>query len=648
MNFNKRLMAFFICMLHIISATATPDIDSLMKTYATEHGVITEYTEHLVLEYNKEGQLVANAKTTKDILIINEKYNQFFNTGSVHHSYFAALTAIDAATLIPTGKSFKKVKTITQKTKRSPDESIFYDDAQETEVTFSNVGRGAITHLSYTTHFRDLRLLPRFYFQSYLPIASVTVKVTFPKDVSIESILKGGFDANLIKKSEEENRKTKTITWQAYNLPKAKTYADGPPIASYIPHVIIYVKNYNNILTGEQTNLFGSIAGLYNSCYNFVKDLKPEPAASVKQMAVAIVQHAQNDREKAAQIFRWVQQNIKYVAFEDSLGGFVPREPEVVLHRRFGDCKDMSALLRALCRSVGLEAHYVWIGSRKIPYRYEDTPLPFVFNHMIAVVKLDGKWVFMDGTDPQIPFGKIPYALQDKEGLIGINATDYEVVNMPIATPEQNGLIDSSYVKIDKNTLVGTASVNIVGYPAWDMGILLKYQVEREKKKLFDALIQRGNNKFNQKAFNYNDSDSIEKSLSVQASFDIKDYVQLVGDEYYVNLNLHRSYAGTKIDAKERSLPIEVDYAQFLKQVVVLEIPEGYNASYVPQNVQKAVPGLGRATFNYYVEDNKIILDKHIEMTPLQIKSDQFANYNQLIETLQASYKESIVLSPAK
>src|SRR5262249_17808177 len=52
---------------------------------------------------------------------------------------------------------------------------------------------------------------------------------------------------------------------------------------------------------------------------------------------------------------RWVQDKVRYVALEVGEGGYVPREPSVVAHRLYGDCKDKSFLYMALLARKGIE-----------------------------------------------------------------------------------------------------------------------------------------------------------------------------------------------------------------------------------------------------------------------------------------------------
>lgn len=53
---------------------------------------------------------------------------------------------------------------------------------------------------------------------------------------------------------------------------------------------------------------------------------KPKSDLSqLKKLVSELTANAQTDEQKTQLIYAWVQNNIKYIAFEDGLGGFVPR-----------------------------------------------------------------------------------------------------------------------------------------------------------------------------------------------------------------------------------------------------------------------------------------------------------------------------------
>src|SRR6185437_2977242 len=142
------------------------------------------------------------------------------------------------------------------------------------------------------------------------------------------------------------------------------------------------------------------------------------------------------NESKARSVYSWVQHNIKYVAFEDGMGGFVPREASLVCSRRFGDCKDMASILTAMLKKAGVPAYFTWIGTRDLPYNFDQVPLPMTSNHMICTINLDGKYVFLDGTDPTCVFGMPSAGIQDKQAMISVNEKEYKILKVPAVEKE--------------------------------------------------------------------------------------------------------------------------------------------------------------------------------------------------------------------
>ena len=63
-----------------------------------------------------------------------------------------------------------------------------------------------------------------------------------------------------------------------------------------------------------------------------------------------------DELEKIRRTYAYVQQNIRYIAFENGLAGHRPDRPAEVLRKRYGDCKGMALLLRTLLKAQGFDA----------------------------------------------------------------------------------------------------------------------------------------------------------------------------------------------------------------------------------------------------------------------------------------------------
>lgn len=111
-----------------------------------------------------------------------------------------------------------------------------------------------------------------------------------------------------------------------------------------------------------------------------------------------ITQKAATPEQRAVAALAFVQQEIRYLGIEMGPGSHRPSEPEEVLRRRFGDCKDKARLLTAMLRQLGLEAAPALVHSSHREAVRTRLPSPYAFDHVIVALDLDRKRYLLDGT----------------------------------------------------------------------------------------------------------------------------------------------------------------------------------------------------------------------------------------------------------
>jgi len=109
-------------------------------------------------------------------------------------------------------------------------------------------------------------------------------------------------------------------------------------------------------------------------------------------------------------------------------------------------------------------AYYTWIGTRSLPYTYSETPLPIVDNHMICTIRLNDRYIFLDGTDPTCVFGMPSEFTQDKQALVAIDDTSYKILTVPTPDKELNQLEDTTLLELTDKGLKGTIAIGLSGY----------------------------------------------------------------------------------------------------------------------------------------------------------------------------------------
>jgi TPR repeat protein len=120
--------------------------------------------------------------------------------------------------------------------------------------------------------------------------------------------------------------------------------------------------------------------------------------ASAEVQALARTFASGTPEQRASQALHWVQDEIRYFSVSMGENSHRPQLPAVVLQRRFGDCKDKSQLLVALCRAMGLDAQAVLVNASVPTLPAQFLPSPASFNHVIVRVQLDGTAYFVDPT----------------------------------------------------------------------------------------------------------------------------------------------------------------------------------------------------------------------------------------------------------
>ena len=132
---------------------------------------------------------------------------------------------------------------------------------------------------------------------------------------------------------------------------------------------------------------------LYQPPKDFEKNPSPEMVSLVKKWT----EKAKDKHQQALLALRFVQDEIKYMGFEDGMGGFKPTDPRVVLERRFGDCKDKSVLLHSLLKLMQIHSTPALVNTAIGKKLSELLPGQF-FNHVILRIEINNSHYWVDST----------------------------------------------------------------------------------------------------------------------------------------------------------------------------------------------------------------------------------------------------------
>jgi len=618
----------------------------LKKQFPGEKAVYLEQRQDLTVEIRNDSVQVL-ARHHADMLHLDEQSGMYAND-KVFSSHFNRLQKLEASTLVPNEKAdkYRTVKVKDFKETFDMQAGVFFDDSRATSFVFPAVTPGARTVTDYSVRHPDARFLLPFFVGSYVPVRHAELSITAPKNVRIGYKAFHAEQAG-IKYTRQEKGDQVVYRWVADNLPSPPRDDDAPEAQYYMPHIVFYVEEA--VVKGQSRKLLSGVNELYTMYADFVHRIERQETPALKHSVDSLVAGASSEEEKVRRIYYWVQDNVRYIAFEQGLRGFIPHDAGLVFTRRYGDCKDMANLTYEMMRLAGVKnAYLTWVGTRDLPYRYSELATPGVDNHMIATYEpRPGEYVFLDATSKHTPYGMPSSMIQGKEGLLGVDAKTCRVAAIPAMDKGRSGTVDASELTLDGTGLRGKGQLSLSGYSKVNQSYGLDGLDRAEEPKYVKRLLERGNNKFFVDNYKITNLAARDQPLTIAYEYRLQDYVQEVDDELYVNLNLERPYAADRIDAAARKLPRYNEFAHTDRTRTELLIPAGYEVSYLPPAVQATEGPLGFKV-SYERQGNKVIQNREVYVDYLLMQPQQFSSWNATVSKLGNAYREVVILKKKK
>jgi len=585
-----------------------------------------------------------------DKLRITESHlseKQFFTNfekhanAAVYYSAFDPVIHLEAVTLVPSKSGFKKQVVTSISTEDIFQSGVFYADYRRRRFVFPSLINGAIGKLEYTKQITDPHLINTFFFDETIPVTKAEFSVTFPQEVSLRYKLLGADTAKITISKKRNGDKTTTFTWTLTDIAAYQHETDAPSHSYSAPHIAIYIESFQT-KAGIQ-HIIANVSDLYQWYESHIRQIPAGNTTDLKKMVADLTHAAKSEEEKIRVIFQWVQANIRYIAFEDGMAGFVPRSSADVLTKRYGDCKDMANLLKDMLRFADVDAYHTWIGTRSKPYTSEQIPTTVLNNHMICSVKTNGQYIFLDATNPFLAFGKPSEMIQNKEALIGFDHDTYEIVKVPVVNRLENQRRDTVRIALQPDGLRGQFKSSLTGFRKDDLEIIhLRALVKNDNEYLRDFFEIGGNNI----SIDHSSIDGLGNSnipASIYFDFLQPGYYKNINDKIYINLHLNKTIKGEKADLQKRTQLIEQQYQFEDHFTAILTIPEGCTVSFIPSDASKTWPEFG-VNAHYRKDGQKIILERTIYSNFLYLDKTQFEQWNNFLAAINAVYQQSITL----
>jgi hypothetical protein len=395
------------------------------------------------------------------------------------------------------------------------------------------------------------------------------------------------------------------------------------------PHIIVQIRSFES--KGETLKGFDKVDDVYawnNRLYKMAENDKTK----LQPIVTKLTQGKAGDLEKVKSIYYWVQDNIRYLAYEDGYSGYIPSTAQDVLSKKYGDCKGMANLLTEMLKLGGYDAHFTWIGTRHIPYS-QTLPAMCVNNHAICTLNFGGKTYYLDGTENYVPFGENAFRIQGKEVLIA-NGDKFDIKKVPQTEAPDNLIATKADFILTETGLKGKAKVILTGNQRKDFHQSYQTLPTTERKDYLNDFLEFGND--NMVAANVKTSDLNNRDLTVtiEGDVDLSNTVNNISGSKYVGVDFFPKSLDRFIPDEKRVEGYDFDDVLQFTDEITLTVPADKKFIDKPEDLEIKTDGYAFKG-SYTLVGNKMTLSKTLSIKNNIIAKTELPAWTRFIESIK-------------
>lgn len=517
------------------------------------------------------------------------------------------------------------------------EESIFHSDTKLCIVKFPLAEKGKPFKYNFQENYRDIKFLTSFYFNEHMPAVEKVYEFHIPSWLELDLREFNFSGAGIEKTSSKEGDLTKVV-YRFKDAQAFKRESNTPNRAISAPHLIAVSKGYT--ANGKRTALFESAKDLYGWYHSVCKEVGNKPD-ELKSIVSSLTKDKKTDVEKIEAIFYWVQDNIRYIAFEDGIMGFKPDAAQNVFAKKYGDCKGKANLLKEMLKIAGYDARLTWIGTSDLPYDYS-LPSLVVDNHMICTVILNGKRYFLDGTEEFIAFNDYAQRIQNKQVMIE-DGDNFIIDRIPNFAADRNKIKQINTLSIVDDKISGNCAVEYNGEAKIILQRIYSSIRNENKTEALKNFLREGNGNIIVSNIKTPDFSNRQKPLQVNYEMAANNQITKAGNELYVVMDWNKDFGSMEFDA-DRKTDYEFDHKYYYTVQTELAIPAGYKVDYLPTAFKKNTPSYSFEG-SYVNKGKSIVYTKTIVVNKPLLYKKEFEEWNAFIKDINKFYNDQVVFS---
>lgn len=430
--------------------------------------------------------------------------------------------------------------------------------------------------------------------------------------------------------------KIKQYSWKLENYEAIRDESFSPGWKKFTPSVMLGSSDFEiDDYKGKMTDW--KEFGLFQLTLNKDRDVLPE---KVKQKVHELVKDTDNEKEKINRLYRYLQQNTRYISIQLGIGGWKPFDANFVGTKGYGDCKALSNYMYALLKEAGIKSYYTLIragGDDDIETNFPSGQ----FNHVILCVpgKKDTTWLECT-SQTQLPgyMGKFTgnrHALLVTEDGGKIATTPFYGMNDNIQDRNIKSVLN------EDGTLQIVADTRYHGLQQDYIHSLVNVLSKEKIKEILHEELDFATYDISQ--FNYKEKTTAIPSIEETLNITVSNYANITGRRLFIVPNVMNRNTRKLTTDSTRKYPIRLDYEYKDIDSVEIELPKGYTAESIPQDVS-ITSNFGKYNASVKFANDKLYYYRVIEHYSGSYPASEYAELVKFYEAIYKADRNKVVL----
>lgn len=517
------------------------------------------------------------------------------------------------------------------------------------KFSFPNLQEGSIIEFEYDLYSPYYFQLEEWYFQDDIPVRWSEYRLEIP-DWFIYVVLNQGRQFDIQEVGYEPRHihfpgagsvttRMQLSRYAMENIPALKEEKYVTTMADYLARLRFQLSSFHfpNSVPEPVLSNWSKVADELMSHNNFgLQFLKRRNFKSFSEYMEPLLANAKDDTEKLNIIYQNLSREIKW----NGLYSYMTKESlDDCFKLKEANSGELNLMLIALLKEQNINAYPVLLSTRSHGKMIDLYPILSQFNHVLALVEVDGKEVFVDVNSPHRPLG-----YPRVEALNGGGWLVDEAINKWIRIdPPKNHEGSMVSLNMDEDGhLSGSFNRRIKGYEAVDHRQLI------QKDKDGDFIKKSLKEKYPDIEVNsivFENEADLSKALTEKIEFTLPYGAQQAGDFIYLSPVLFLGLGENPLKVETRLYPVNIPNPRAEQYVLMFDLPEGYAIEEVPESINLSLPNRG-GNFTYSVKQigKKIQVNSMIKLNQLIFEPEEYPAIKGFFDMIIEKQEEQIVL----